>query len=356
MSKREQHFQLPNDVEHYLAALAKLYAQEGERQKLEVIVNAQVRVHEAWTYDDYEGTFGHALYLTVPETLYLSVVKERRAVQNAIAADLNKIHNVRNEFIAEVLLEMEKVQDRDWRTESGVLHSRQRVISSTTADRIWGDDGYRMFLSHKAEVKKNAAELKEALAVFGVSCFVAHQDIPPTKEWQDEIENALASMDAFVALLTERFHDSMWTDQEVGYALARGVSMIAVKLGKDPYGFIGKFQALACGWEEAPVALVKLLVKQPRMLDAYITALPKCMTFEQGNTLAQVLPSIESVTEEQAQELVSAFNHNSQLQGSFGFNGARPYMYGDGLATHLSRATGEEYVMTASGQIKIKKR
>ncbi len=206
-------FKLPSDLEHYLAAAAKLYARSGERRKHEVVVNSQVRIHEEWTYDNWDGgTYGHALYLTVPESLYLNLVQERQDLQNEIKSDLNKIHNVQNEFIAEVFIEMEKLEDRDWRRESGVLHSRNRVIAPTAVERIWGKEGYRLFLSHKAEVKKKTSELKEQLEVYGVSSFVAHQDIRPTKEWQDEIENALASMDAFVALLTEKFHNSYWTD------------------------------------------------------------------------------------------------------------------------------------------------
>ena len=67
-------------------------------------------------------------------------------------------------------------------------------------------------------------------------------------------------MDAFVALLTEGFHDSLWTDQEVGFALSRGVPILAVRLGKDPYGFIGKFQALSCDWADAPKKIVGLLI------------------------------------------------------------------------------------------------
>lgn len=187
-------------------------------------------------------------------------------------------------------------------------------------------------------------------------CFCGTSGYPPYEGMAGEIENALASMDSFVALLTNKFHDSMWTDQEVGYALARGVPMIAVKLGKDPYGFIGKFQALTCSWDDAAVALVGLLMKQPRMLEAYIRAVPKCISFEQGNTLAQVLPSIERITEEQAKKLVSAFNENTQFQGSSGFNGAKRHSHGDGLVAHLSRTTGKEYVTTSSGKIKIKKR
>jgi len=155
-------------------------------------------------------------------------------------------------------------------------------------------------------------------------------------------------MDAFVALLTEGFHESDWTDQEVGYALGRSVPLIAVKLGKDPYGFIGKFQALSCKWAEAPLELAKLLIKQPRMLDALIDAVPGCGSFDNGNTLSQILPSIEVLTEKQAEKLASAFNVNSQLQGSWGFNGGKEWKFGPGLASHLTRATGKEYLMTKS--------
>jgi hypothetical protein len=226
---------------------------------------------------------------------------------------------------------------------------KSRKLSPRDAEkRIWGDQGYRVFLSHKAEVKKKAARLKEQLALFGISAFVAHADIRPGKEWQAEIEKALRTMDAFVALLTSKFHDSDWTDQEVGYALARGVPRIAVKLGKKPYGFIGKFQALACDWTEAPLGIVKFLIEQPRMVDAYINAVPNCGNYDDGNTLSQVLPWIEALTEEQAEKLASAFNRNHQLQGSWGFNGTRSWKFGEGLTFHLTRLTGRKYLMTES--------
>jgi len=42
--------------------------------------------------------------------------------------------------------------------------------------------------------------LQSSLRRFGISAFVAHVDIDPTKEWQDEIEAALFSMDALAAI------------------------------------------------------------------------------------------------------------------------------------------------------------
>lgn len=351
-------FELPSRIEHYLAVLSKVYAKRGDRRKQEIIVNARVRVHEGWDsrFDFNEEWYGHALYLEVPENIFTDAVEERDALQNEIKTDVNGIQNIPHEHIAAVFLEMQEAQDRDWRQESGVLVSPRTVVAPSAKKQIWGERSYRLFLSHRASVKRRAGNLKEKLATFGISAFVAHADIRPTKEWQREIENALASMDAFAVLLTKHFHESNWTDQEVGYAVARGVPLIAVKLGRDPYGFIGKFQALACSWESAPVELVRLLINKPGMLDAYIDAAERCRSFDQGNDLSKTLGQVDSMTKAQANRLMNAFNRNRQLRESYGFNGEKPYYYGDGLAAHLSRATGAQYVMTSSGQIKLKRR
>ena len=142
-------------------------------------------------------------------------------------------------------------------------------------------------------------------------------------------------MDAFVALMTEGFHESVWTDQEVGVAFGRGVPIISVKLEKDPYGFIGKFQALSCSWESAAKEIVKILVKHDQMLHTYIKAVENCIGYVHGNTLSEILPYIDKLSSQQVNLLISAFNENGQVQDSFGFNGKMPHRYGDGLPSHL---------------------
>jgi len=354
MSGQVINFDLPKNIERYLAALSKLYGRDGKRQLQELIVNSQTRVHEGWSCDNWNGgTFGHALYLVAPESLFLNSVKEKDDIQNQLKEDLNMIHNVQNEFIEEVFLEMDVAEDHEWRKESGLLINGKRDVPPDATKRIWGDVGFRLFLSHKSEVKKETAALKDGLRLFGISCFVAHEDIHPTKAWQDEIENALASMDGFVALMTENFHDSDWTDQEVGYAVARGVPIIAVRLGKDPYGFIGKFQALSSTWQLAAEDIVKILIKNEQILSAYIQALRNCPNWDSGNTLASVLPGIEKLTASQINALVAAYNETSELRGSFGFNGKKPNVYGPGLLSYLNRLGNRQFKYSSNWLIEL---
>lgn len=167
--------------------------------------------------------------------------------------------------------------------------------------------------------------------------FVAHEDISPTRDWQNEIEVALASMDGFVALMTTDFHESDWTDQEVGFAFARGIPMIAVRLGKDPYGFIGKFQALTCEWSTAAKEIVKILINDDRMFSTYVSALRKCESWESGNTLAHALLGVEKLNRTQVNDLVSAYNETKKRHGSFAFNGTKPRYFGPGLVSFLNK-------------------
>lgn len=335
-------FDLPEKLEQYLSALSKLYARKGQRRHQEIVVNSSVRIEAGWTQDEWGH--GHLVRLVVPQPLYLGIVDDRFVYAEDIKSDLNKLHSVDKEYIAAVILEMEQFEDTDWRRKSGLLfEARKRVVTPSVQSRIWGKEGFRLFLSHKSEFNKETAALKDRLTLFGVSSFVAHTDIHPTKEWQDEIENALASMDAFVALLTDKFHESDWTDQEVGYAVGRGVPVVAVRLGKDPYGFIGKFQALSCGWQDAPNMIVRLLIKHPRMLDAYAAALASCTSFDTGNILAEMLPYLGPLSEESAQQLITAYQRNNELRGSYGFNGKRPSKFGIGLYRHLSRIMNKPY-------------
>ena len=109
---------------------------------------------------------------------------------------------------------------------------------------MWEEERFRLFLSFVSEHASFAMNLKRALSYWGIDAFISHEDIEPDDEWQMVIESALDSCHALAAILTPAYHESSWTDQEVGWAKGRGVPVISLRLGLDPYGFIGKRQAI----------------------------------------------------------------------------------------------------------------
>ena len=110
---------------------------------------------------------------------------------------------------------------------------------------IWRPGLGRIFISHRDKHKAEARELADALEEYGFSSFVAHETIPANEEWRKVIVAGLETMEIMVVFLTDDFHESIWTNQEVGHALGRGVPIISLKLGRlDPPGFISHVQAL----------------------------------------------------------------------------------------------------------------
>jgi hypothetical protein len=103
---------------------------------------------------------------------------------------------------------------------------------------------FRLFISHTSAHKHDVHALSRELSLHGIAGFVAHDSIGPFEQWQDVISGALLECEALAAYLTDDFHGSDWTDQEVGAALARDLVVLPLKVDRDPYGFIGRIQAM----------------------------------------------------------------------------------------------------------------
>lgn len=214
---------------------------------------------------------------------------------------------------------------KNWRETSGVLleNTPDQSISEDMIHDIWKPNCFRLFLSHKAEKKVEATKLKKELALFGVSCFVAHEDIEPAKEWQKEIEKALFSMDVLVAMMTVNFSESKWTDQEVGVAFGRQIPIIPIRLGMDPYGFIGKYQAMP-GYNDicklAKAIILLLWSKFPdneRLLEGLITRFENSTSFTQANFLIKKIEHITQMPYSLIERLEKANKENGQVREAF---------------------------------------
>jgi hypothetical protein len=355
LSDQQSPFLFAYNSERYLATLARIYEQDGQRKLQSILVNSQVRIDEGVSRGGWQDeAWGHALHLVLPQHQFTFGLKETLTIQNKIKEDLNKVLSISEEFISEVSLEVSVEESGDWRKDSGLLVTAARSVPSDASTRIWGNENYfRLFLSHVSKYKAEAAALKDDLRFFGVSCFVAHRDIEPLKEWQDEIELALASMDALAALLTPGFHESLWTDQEVGFAYARQVQILPLRLGLDPYGFLGKFQALSTDWKDSALNIAKLLINDPRMFTGFLGALRLISSFEKGNLVGRVLPAIQRLSPAQIDQFINVYNETLELRGCYEFNGKSRY-YGNGLVAHLNRlGAPRQFYFDSSGLVDV---
>lgn len=104
------------------------------------------------------------------------------------------------------------------------------------------------FLSYSYQDRKLAAEIDEELEGYGFEVFLAHEDIEPRREWQEEILRRLGACEVFLALLTDAFEESNWTHQEIGIAFARSPVrplMVPINAGRGPVGFLARYQAIS---------------------------------------------------------------------------------------------------------------
>lgn len=135
----------------------------------------------------------------------------------------------------------------------------ERKLEEAT-EGVWFPDRIRVFVSHTHAHRQVAGTIAHVLEGYGFSCFVAHDAIEPSREWQDVIELALNTCDVLIAYVTPGFSDSDWTDQEVGWAMGRGLIVIPLRAGADPYGFFGSYQGVPIRTEaihESAVAVAR---------------------------------------------------------------------------------------------------
>lgn len=213
----------------------------------------------------------------------------------------------------------------------------------------WQANHFRLFLSHAHEHKETAGEIRSRLLPWAVDSFVAHDMIKPSREWEDEIESALGTADAIVALLTPEFVGSSWCDQEIGYCLARGIPVVPLLHGSMPHGFIGKFQGLRTEnqsiWSIAP-NLFKILATheglREKMAWPIIQRYVKSPNFDGTREAFELLKTVPAGR--WTQDMISAVEvdalQNKQVTDAFPWHDSRPMpqavsAYLDGLLNRI---------------------
>jgi hypothetical protein len=204
------------------------------------------------------------------------------------------------------------------------LQSEAEGGGADSSELPWLPGYFCLFGSHLAEDKVVLAKVKTELRKWAIGLFVAHQDIKPSKAWMDEIDLALATCDALGAFLTPTFHESPWTDQEVGIAIARRVLIVPICLGLMPYGFMGRYQGLpADGQSPATLAeaLFHTLLTNPttsgRMAEAITSYICDATSFSQAIRGSELLVHVKNWPPILLRRLEKSLSSNSQVGGAF---------------------------------------
>lgn len=158
-----------------------------------------------------------------------------------------------------------------------------RVFGTNTVKSadFWRDGYLKVFISHLSSNRERMSALKANLGHWGVSAFIAHEDIKASREWRDEVEAGLETMDVLVAVVEPGFKESDWCSQEVGYALGRKVDIIPLRAGLDPFGFFGKYQGIQVKGktpEKVANEVVQTLLNKPHHRDKLLLCMKKAFS------------------------------------------------------------------------------
>ena len=175
------------------------------------------------------------------------------------------------------------------------------------------------FISYSNADRKIARETKSALEDFGITSFLAHEDLRVSEEWRDSIIEQLASAQIFIALLSKNFKTSEWCAQEVGFIISRpDVLVIPLSLdGTVPYGFISKLQSKRVrAAEDIPVIIQEVfLKKKPRLaIPLWIRKVEGAGSFRGAEAIvAPLVPHFPAFTAKEVEAFLVAALGNSQV-------------------------------------------
>jgi hypothetical protein len=307
---------LVEDIAKILGALERVLREEGRLDVADLILEAKPGFEET-SYDNWNGgTYGYTLQLEVPARSYAKLGDTVDNLEKDLKARIERFTRLySNEHVEGVVIAPSL-------EEPGHLATRPTTVD---VPAFWKQGTLRLFLSHVSTVKKDASALAGNLLSYGVSGFVAHEDIEPTKEWEDEIRLALSTCDALVCLLTNDFNQSKWTDQEVGFAIGRGILVIPIRMGLDPYGFMARYQGYAAFDKPSHViaeVLVGILAKHPstrgRTAEALVHSFEKSESYADAKANAKRLSLVDAWSSDLAQRVRRALKENDQVADAYG--------------------------------------
>src|SRR5260370_3650268 len=183
------------------------------------------------------------------------------------------------------------------------------------------------FISYSHKDRRLAGVIKSGMEALGFNIFLAHEDLTPSAEWQATILRKLKACHILLPLITKQFHGSAWTDQEVGAAVILKKCIVPLKVGNDPYGFMGKFQDQKItlrnevAIEKYCWRIVRSLCEHRRLAedikDALVERFVDSRSYSESARVAEDLLNVNDFTAGQLDKIVTEATENSQIYNGF---------------------------------------
>ncbi|MDP3802728.1 toll/interleukin-1 receptor domain-containing protein [Brevundimonas sp.] len=349
-------FTFPGRLPGLLRQLVAMYRRAGLENRAAILEAARVGIELQVETDNWNGgSYGHDVVFYLPlDTLVPFTTELRKELTGKLAEDLNGLITRSNEHVRECHLELADENDPEYQA---AKEYQGRPVPNPDTIEFWKPGLVRAFITHRDEHKAGAHRLADALEQYGISCFVAHDTIPAQTEWRQQIMLGLETMEIMIVYFTDDFEESIWTQQEIGYALGAQKPIVCVKLGKKaPGGFVGHIQATPGSLdnpEGSAAKLYKLLAKElgagDRLNNALIEAFAASPSWGETTDLFKRMTSaLTSLMPAQRKRVVEAFNSNNQLY-------AAAYLVNSSnrMVRWMNDVTGETYELHG-GRLRLK--
>jgi len=242
----------------------------GRDEDVELLKTAECSLYHLGS-DSFGTNVG--LRIALPHQVYRrNRVRLRDLEANLLLVAAPSLSPYEDVYLGQVRIVAQPVLDDSWR--GGI--EQPVVIAPSVEQSIWKEGYFRLFLSHRPALRGRLEALRSALDPYGIAVFIAHTEIEPNQEWQGVIEQGLQTCDALVAFHDDTFHESVWCQQEVGWALGRGIFVQSVIVSSDPLGFLAYRQGLRLDLENvehSAYLLATTLRKQDRFVGAMFDAI-----------------------------------------------------------------------------------
>jgi len=299
--------------------IIKILKYRNRHDLAELLKNSIYQLNES-------GTFGSMLFSRLTTVEIYSPIQDYDKLNNLSSGDVKEILNA---FLIIYPIKPNDIEINNIEfyvdPHKEIPVKDELIPESDIVTDYWTNNYFRLFISHHSKIKEKANSLRDHLKNFGICGFVAHVDIEPTKNWQFIIESALISCNCLIAYLTDEFHSSKWTDQELGIAYGLGKKIISIRAGANPYGFIGKFQALNMNQKSMKLIaneIFSILVEdenlKKELSQGVVEMFINSFSYKDAINNLKVLQKLKYLDKNLIEKLEASIKENRQIKKSFG--------------------------------------